>query len=130
MLDQMFTAENFRRIYDSENRKGLDLASRYFPDLEPHTLAVREKVQEIRALRSKETSLGAEDFNAQLAALKATLVILKATKSAAVDEAMDGISLKVLQPSFKIELRLRTHSQKSTVAARAMADRKTVGHRS
>ena len=26
--------------------------------------------------------------------------------------------------------RLRTHSQKSTVAARAMADRKTVGHRS
>lgn len=26
--------------------------------------------------------------------------------------------------------RLRTHNQKSTVAARAMADRKTVGHRS
>ena len=26
--------------------------------------------------------------------------------------------------------RLRTHSQKSTVAARAMAERKTVGHRS
>ena len=26
--------------------------------------------------------------------------------------------------------RLRTHSQNSTVAARAMADRKTVGHRS
>ena len=27
-------------------------------------------------------------------------------------------------------IRLRTHSQNSTVAARAMADRKTVGHRS
>ena len=27
-------------------------------------------------------------------------------------------------------IRLRTHSQKSTVAARAMAERKTVGHRS
>jgi hypothetical protein len=25
MLDQMFTAENFRRIYDAENRKGHDL---------------------------------------------------------------------------------------------------------
>jgi hypothetical protein len=24
MLDQMFTAENFRRIYDAENRKGSD----------------------------------------------------------------------------------------------------------
>lgn len=35
--------------------------------------------------------------------------------------------------SFRVpaeELRLRTHSQNSTVAARAMADRKTVGHRS
>ncbi len=30
----------------------------------------------------------------------------------------------------KHNIRLRTHSQKSTVAARAMADRKTVGHRS
>ena len=28
------------------------------------------------------------------------------------------------------QTRLRTHSQKSTVAARAMADRKTFGHRS
>lgn len=28
MLDQMFTAENFRRIYDAENRKGVDLATR------------------------------------------------------------------------------------------------------
>lgn len=31
MLDQMFRADNFRRIYDAENRKGFDLASRYFP---------------------------------------------------------------------------------------------------
>ncbi|MEX2488129.1 MAG: antiviral reverse transcriptase Drt3a [Pseudomonadales bacterium] len=108
MLDQMFTAENFRRIYDSENRKGLDLAGLYFPDLEPHTLAVRNKVQEIRAHRSKEASLKAEDFKQQLDALKAELVHLEATKSAAVDKIMDEISLKVLQPSFKIELSQKT----------------------
>ena len=108
MLDQMFTAENFRRIYDSENRKGLDLAGLYFPDLEPHTLAVRNKVQEIRAHRSKESSLKAEDFKQQLDDLKAELADLKATKSAAIDEKMDEISLKVLQPSFKIELSQKT----------------------
>jgi len=104
MLDQMFTAENFRRIFDNENRKGLDLASRYFPHLEPHTLAIRNKMLEIRKLRTKETSLKAEDFSAQLATLKTDLVALKATKSTAIDEAMEEISLKVLQPSFKIEL--------------------------
>jgi len=32
----MFTEENLRRIYDAENREGLDLATRYFPELEPH----------------------------------------------------------------------------------------------
>ena len=57
MLDQMFTAENFRRIYDAENRKGLDLASRYFPTLEPLTLAVRDKVQDIREHRALESKL-------------------------------------------------------------------------
>ena len=34
------------------------------------------------------------------------------------------------EDEYWIAPRLRTHSQKSTVAARAMADRKTVGHRS
>ncbi len=38
--------------------------------------------------------------------------------------------LKTSYNFMKHGARLRTHSQKSTVAARAMADRKTVGHRS
>ena len=100
----MFTAENFRRIYDSENRKGLDLAGVYFPGLEPHTLAIRNKVQEIRALRSTEASFRAEDFDLKLDILKGELTLLKSAKSAAVDDAMDEISLKVLQPNFRIEL--------------------------
>lgn len=104
----MFTAENFRRIYDSENRKGLDLAGLYFPDLAPHTLAVYNKVKEIRTLRSVEASLKAEDFKLKLDAFKGELILLKAAKSAAVDDAMDRISLKVLQPSFKIELSQKT----------------------
>jgi hypothetical protein len=56
LLDQMFTAANFRRIFDSENRKGLDLASRFFPNLASHTFSIKDKVQEIRALRARETS--------------------------------------------------------------------------
>ncbi len=104
MLDQMFTAENFRRIFDSENRKGLDVANRYFPILEPHTLAVRNKAQEIRDLRAKEATLTAEDFRTQLATLKTELASLKAAKSSAVDDLMEEISLRVLQPAFKIGL--------------------------
>lgn len=104
MLDQMFTAENFRRIYDAENRKGLDLASRYFPKLEPFTLGVRGKIQDIRDHRAIEATMAADAFEATLLALKNELAALKAEKSAAVDDLMDEISQKVLKPSFKIEL--------------------------
>lgn len=104
MLDQMFTAENFRRIYDAENRKGLDLASRYFPSLEPPTLAVRDKVKDIRDHRAKQATMTAEVFEATLLDLKKELAAVKAEKSAAVDALMDEISQKVLKSTFKIEL--------------------------
>lgn len=107
MLDQMFTAENFRRIYDAENRKGLDLASRYFPTLDPLTVAVRDKVQAIRDHRTIEATLPAEEFEAKLIALKTELAALKSDKSAAVDALMEDISKKVLKPSFKIDLSQR-----------------------
>lgn len=108
MLDQMFTAENFRRIYDVENRKGVDLANLYFPTLEPFTIAVREKVQDIRDFRKTEATMTADAFEAQLLELKAVLAELKAAKSSAVDALMDGISQKVLKPSFKIDLSQKT----------------------
>ena len=108
MLDQMFTAENFRRIYDAENRKGLDLATRYFPTLEPYTQAVRDKVKGIREHRALEPTMAVELFKVTLLMLKAELAALKSAKSAAIDELMDEISQKVLKPSFKIDL-----SQKS-----------------
>jgi len=104
MLDQMFTAENFRRIYDAENRKGIDLATRYFPTLEPFTLAVRDKVQDIRNLRKIEATMTVDDFKAKLLALKAELVALKAEKSSEIDSLMDNISQNVLKSSFKIDL--------------------------
>jgi len=100
----MFTAENFRRIYDNENRKGLDLASRYFPELEPYTLAVHKKTQEIRELRAKKATLKAENFSTQQATLKDELARLKAKKLAAIDDAMEEISRKVLQSNFNIDL--------------------------
>lgn len=108
MLDQMFTAENFRRIYDAENRKGLDLATLYFPTLEKYTLAVREKVKEIRKHRALELTMPANTFEATILALKADLAIVQAAKSEAVDDLMNEISLKVLNPSFKIELSQKT----------------------
>lgn len=111
MLDQMFTAENFRRIYDAENRKGLDLASRYFPTLEPLTLAVHDKVRDIRDHRKLQATMATDAFEATLVTLKSELAALKADKSAAIDVLMEDISEKVLRPTFKINLSQKTGPQ-------------------
>ena len=108
MLDQMFTAENFRRIYDAENRKGIDLASRYFPSLGQHTLAIRDKVREIRQHRSFRTSIATGAFETKLLELKEELKALKAAKSTVVDSLMDDVSQRVLEQDFKINLSQKT----------------------
>lgn len=46
MLDQSFSAENFRRIFDDETRKGVDIASMFFPNL----VAVNLEIKNIRNL--------------------------------------------------------------------------------
>lgn len=105
MLDQLFTAENFRRIFDQENRKGNDLASRFFPTLRSLTDAVREQVQLIRDLRTKQNTLKAEEFSTELIKLQDALKACKAAKSAGVDAEMEKISQQVANASFRLDLR-------------------------
>jgi hypothetical protein len=100
----MFTAENFRRIFDSENRKGLDVASRFFPHLDPKTLAVHDKVAEIRAWRKNKAAMSPTVFAAGESKLKSELANLKADKSMAIDSEMEKLSAAVAAPSFKLEL--------------------------
>lgn len=115
MLDQMFTAENFRKIFDRENRKGLDLAARYFPNLEQYTEAVREAVKSIRVLRRQRGTLSKEEFDQKLLQLKTTLAERKSTKSAAISAQMDGLSQNVTTTDFKIVLSKKIRSDGKAV---------------
>lgn len=104
MLDQMFTAENFRRIFDTENRKGLDVVATYFPHLDAMTDAIRDKVAELRKWRKDKISLGVTAFEAGEAKIKSDLAELKAEKSSAIDAEMEKLSAEVAKPGFRLEL--------------------------
>lgn len=104
----MFTAENFRRIFDVENRKGLDVAGLYFPHLNPMTHAIRDKVAEIRQWRKDNAALPATAFEAGESELKNELVDLKAQKSVAIDDEMEKLSAIVSKNDFKLELTQKT----------------------
>jgi hypothetical protein len=104
MLDQMFTAENFRRIFDSENRKGVNLAKQFFPNLEPLTKSIREKVKELRDLRSKKNMHTPDEYVAKHEGLKEDLKRLKSNKSKAITSELESVSSRVRKPSFKLAL--------------------------
>ena len=104
LLDQMFTADNFRRIFDSENRKGSNLGKRFFPSLEPHTKAILDKKYEIKAHRSLIGTLTQQVFSAKLEALRTELKVLKSAKSQQITTELELVSLKARKPSYKIAL--------------------------
>ena len=54
MLDQMFNAKNFRQIYDAENRKGVNVASRYFARVHKYNSLYRRNVEKISDLQQRK----------------------------------------------------------------------------
>jgi hypothetical protein len=100
----MFTGDNFRRIYDRENRRGNDLAGKFFPNLDPLTQAIRHKVADIRNLRADKTLLAPSAFSAAWSSLKYELRNLKAKKSQAINKELDAVSVRVRNPTFKLTL--------------------------
>jgi hypothetical protein len=104
MLDQLFSAKNFRRIYDSENRKGNNLAAKFFPGLDAFTIAVRAKLTELRRHRSLRSTLASAEYDSYETRLKADLAILKSEKSDAIDVLLDIVSSNVMAPGFAIRL--------------------------
>lgn len=100
----MFTAENFREIFDIENRKGKDLARKFFPDLKSYNDKVKDKANEIRELRAKRQKINPQKFGNRITELKSEINELKSEKSSAIDEELAIVALNVQKPGFKVNL--------------------------
>jgi hypothetical protein len=104
VLDQLFSADNFRLIYDLENRKGLDVTSQFFPSLGRHTIAIRQKAKEIKDLHKAKGGMLSDVFDAKKSELRSALKRMKADKSEAIDNELETISGNVTKSSFKLIL--------------------------
>lgn len=100
----MFTAENFRKIFDSENRKGIDLGKKFFPEVADASLKIKDKVSELRVLRSNKNNYSPESFLQEEKVILHKIKEIKATKSSIVDEELEKICHIVSNPNFKITL--------------------------
>ena len=133
MLDQKFNAKNFRQIFDAENRKGVDVSARFFPNLETHYLAHRSKSKEVRECRkeyNKERRIAAlggarKTFSigkSKLARLESKLLKLlserseaRKRRSIAIDQEMERLSMSVANPNFKLSLTRKMGPRKKVI---------------
>lgn len=62
MLDQSFSATNFLKIVDIENRKGNYLEGEFFPDIEEISKEIHVAKNKLRKLKQKKSTLSEEEY--------------------------------------------------------------------
>lgn len=99
MLDQSFSAENFRKILDLENRKGVYLEGKYFHDIVPITNRIKQCSSDLREIKRSTNATEAD-----IESLTGLLADLKESKEEKLMEALQGISQNILDSGFRILL--------------------------
>ena len=105
MLDQSFSPENFRKIFDIENRKGNYLEGRFFPDLLKVTQEVQRKKYEYETHKSKKKELNSEEFEKSLKSLGQELRQLKDAREVKISEELVGVSDQALCRNLSIDIK-------------------------
>ena len=98
MLDQSFSADNFRKILDLENRKGVYLEGHFFPSINEITEKVKQCNNAIREKRKNKPRP-----NDELRNLYKKRKELKEQKEEQLNAELQKVSTKVAASTFKIE---------------------------
>lgn len=99
MLNQSFSADNFRRILDLENRKGVYLEGHFFPSINKITEDIKQCNKDIKDKRRSKPRP-----NDELKTLYERRKKLKEEKAKQLNAELQKVSDKVVAPAFKIEL--------------------------
>ena len=95
MLNQSFTGENFRKIFDYENRKGNYLEGDFFPDVAEATNKIRICNKELIALRRNRRFLSKDVFKKRLTELIITKKQLKGFKESLLSQRLERVGQEV-----------------------------------
>jgi hypothetical protein len=102
MLDQSFSAENFRKILDIENRKGFYLEGEFYADIDEINKKIRDLNSDIRTLRTK--GLSKEDYIEEREAIDEKKEELKAKREEKLIEKLAVVSSAVTAENFKLQI--------------------------
>ena len=119
MLDQSFSSENFRRIFDYENRKGIYLAGSFFPDAHEKSKQIKQYKDELKALRKPADQDKLDAYNQKRQKLNGTVKDLEQI----LDNAFKEVSDIATQKNFSVDLEQRDiNGKKIYVTANSTGD--------
>lgn len=100
MVDQSFSTDNFRKILDMENRKGVYLEGRFFPNIKLITEKIKSCKAEIREKKKNRI-----ENEAELNELNKEKEILEEDKEKRLTDELRKVSEMVTMRSFKVEFK-------------------------
>lgn len=104
MLNQSFTADNFRKIFDYENRKGCYLEGRYFPEIEVITKKLKICATEFKTLKKQKAAIPFEEYEEKKSKLNGKKEQLKEQKESLLKQELEKISEKISKVDYCINL--------------------------
>ena len=105
MLDQSFSVDNFQRIVDLANRKGVHVEDKLSMD------AIKDFNEQIRECNSKIKLKRRAGDEAAVKALYETKKEIRENKNSALRIELERISQRIAEKSFKIQLEKSGYSR-------------------
>ena len=105
MLDQSYSAKNFRKIFDIENRKGNYLEGEFFSNVATKSDLIRSYRKEFRQLKIKKTVISLEEYEKKGDGLTKKLNILKEEKEKLLTNELEKVSAEISTEGFSFGIR-------------------------
>jgi len=105
MLDQSFSADNFRKILDYENRKGIYLEELFFqPDVVHLSAEIKECNDQYKIIKSQKENLGIDEFNIRRKAINNKKTEIKTKKDNLIYDELKKFSEIASKKEFNFSL--------------------------
>lgn len=104
MLDQSFTAENFRKIFDYENRKGVYLEGKFFPALEEIARELKGVAVRFKELKKERKQISTTEYKQKKNELNLKKDTLKSNKEILLTQELERLAKEITSNNFKVVL--------------------------
>lgn len=111
MFDQSFTPKNLARVYHSENKKGVNIAGMFFPEILLEYEKINRTRKLIRKVYSNRRIYSRPFFEKRLANLYELRRTYKKTKNEAIEEKLEKISNEINSKSFSFSIEKLPHKK-------------------